>query len=223
LKRIHVITADGSSTIRWINTGECYHSTFGALTESKYIFIDQGFSVISNKSPLRILEVGMGTGLNVLLTCCQAVREMKTVYYHALEPFPLESDTWKQLNYAEQISVCEADHYLEKIHTGKPGKVFLLAPDFRFLKDTSGIHEAVLSPDNYDLVYYDAFSPDTQPEMWNLPVLQKVYRALTTNGLFLTYTVKGEVKRNLKSIGFAVEILPGPPGKRHILRAKKTD
>jgi len=221
LKKTHIITADGSSTIRWENTGECYHSTFGAITESKYIFINQGFSAIPDTNPLRILEVGMGTGLNVLLTCCQAVQEMKTVYYHALEPFPLESDVWKQLNYAGHIPFCESDRYFTKIHSGKSGEVFLIAPGFKLLKDIVGIHEAVIPEEKYELVYYDAFSPDTQPEMWNENALQKVHNSLTANGLFLTYTVKGEVKRTLKAIGFEVEILPGPPGKRHIMRARK--
>ncbi|MFP4557182.1 MAG: tRNA (5-methylaminomethyl-2-thiouridine)(34)-methyltransferase MnmD [Bacteroidales bacterium] len=214
----HSKTADGSSTLYSERHNALYHSQHGAVTESKHIFIEAGFKARDLKS-ISILEVGFGTGLNAALTAFEALLRKVNVIYHAIELYPLAVNDYKLLNYSRILEPVVASAWNELCalpwnHESK------LNPSFKIEK--SCIDFTTWQPmKNYDLVYFDAFAPDDQPEMWSAEQFQKVYDAMNNGGALVTYCVKGIVKEALRAVGFQIERLPGPPGKNHILRAWK--
>jgi tRNA U34 5-methylaminomethyl-2-thiouridine-forming methyltransferase MnmC len=217
---------DGSHTLYSEKAGECYHSIHGALNESLHIFIDAGFKEIfkkhriDQKSSVRILEIGFGTGLNALLTGLEAIQGNILVDYTGLEPFPVPEAVLKQLNYCILLSE-KSDQLFSSIHEcdwETTHKINLL---FDFTKKQLGFMEVKLPDNYYDLIYFDAFSPEAQPELWEQEVFDKCFSVMAPEGILVTYCAKGRVKRALKSAGFRVENLPGPAGKREITRARK--
>jgi tRNA U34 5-methylaminomethyl-2-thiouridine-forming methyltransferase MnmC len=218
-----VVTNDGSFTLSLPNTDEHYHSTHGAMQESMYVYIQQGLKQIQ-KTNLRLLEIGLGTGLNCLLTYNTFINNQhwQTIEYTALEPYPLEQQLIAQLGYTQLIDAKAADDVFMKVHQGNPGQQQRIADNFYFTKHEEKIHDMMLPNDRYDLIYFDAFGPRTQPEMWTFEVFKKLFDTLSNHGILVTYCAKGAVKRTLKSVGFLVESLPGPPGKREMTRAIKT-
>ncbi len=221
MNRKLIITDDGSHSIQVEELGENYHSSFGAITESRHIYIKTGFKVFCKRSNVNVLEIGMGTGLNVLLTLYESGKNNQKVYYHALEAFPLEPSFYEKLNFESFLEYPEKVGNLNKIHSIPAGKSHMLNDNFEIFKDYVRLENAILPNEKFDVVYYDAFGPEAQPEMWNIPVLEKVCNAMKYGGILVTFSVKGLVKRNLRNLGFSVETLPGPPGKRHILCAWK--
>lgn len=215
-------TADGSYSFELVGKGEQYHSTFGAVQESRHVFIRHGLlSLPTKKSPLEILEVGFGTGLNALLTLIESRSLGLQVHYVTLEPFPLVKEEYELLNYPE---ILEGDHKTRSFfafHQCEWEKDVEISEGFAFHKSRTGLKEASLLPGSFDLVYYDAFGPDTQPELWEQPVFEKVFRTMRPGGILVTYSAKGAVRRALKGCGFKVEKLPGPPGKREMTWAMK--
>ena len=213
-----ITTKDGSHTIQVSETGDTYHSVHGAVQESNHVFIKAGlkhFISKSNKTEIKILEVGFGTGLNALLTLNAMSDNSIHVEYTSLEPFPLINDQYSRLNYAD------ANNKFIELHTAEWNELIQITPSFSLHKINSTI-QAVKLPDNYfDVVYFDAFAPNSQPEMWAQDVLMKLKNAMTTDSVLVTYCAKGQVKRDLKSVGFTIESLPGPPGKREMVRALK--
>lgn len=207
-----IISDDGSHTLRVDELDETYHSTFGAKQESEYVFIEHGLKQMTG-SGIRILEVGFGTGLNALLTAIQT--EMPT-HYVALEPFPIKAEIYESLNYASNRG---EQSVFYGMHEAPWGEVVQVSSNMTLEKHQVGIED--FTPESIDLVYYDAFGPDAQPEMWNAEIFQSLFEAMNPGGLFVTYCSRGQVKRDMKSAGFEVERLPGPPGKRHILRGVK--
>ncbi len=218
-----IITEDGSHSIFVKGLDEVYHSRFGALNESLHVFIEAGFKPLTAKPPncINILEIGFGTGLNAFLTLQQCIETELHVDYVALEPFPIEKKIWRQLNYPGLIELPEGDKLFFKLHNCKWGKFVEIHPRFRVQKDLSGIVETELESDCFDLVYFDAFAPEVAPELWALPVFQKIFKAMKKGGAFVTYSAKGAVRRALQSAGFEVERIPGPKGKREMLRGVK--
>jgi tRNA U34 5-methylaminomethyl-2-thiouridine-forming methyltransferase MnmC len=217
-----VITGDGSSTVLHSGTGEHYHSTFGAITESMHVFIRNGLHQVSPATdPLNVLEIGFGTGLNALLTLLENLNLPRSVFYDAIEPFPLEPAVIRQLNYPEILGGPETAERFFHLHEAPPGAREIIAPRFSLMKIASGIEEAPLQERRYHLVYFDAFSPNVQPELWQPLHFSRLYGALREGGLLLTYCSKGTVARMLKEAGFTVDRLPGPPGKRHMLRGMR--
>jgi tRNA U34 5-methylaminomethyl-2-thiouridine-forming methyltransferase MnmC len=225
---------DGSHTLFSENAGECYHSIHGAYNESVHIFIEVGFrSVLKNVETkltdelvkpdlkvVRILEVGFGTGLNALLTAIAAEKEQVSVTYLGLEPFPVDSEIVQQLNYCDLLSG-NSKMIFKTMHERDWGKSHEIHSGFNFEKRKIGFIEADLADHDFDLIYFDAFSPEAQPDLWEPEVFVKCFRVLAQNGILVTYCAKGRVKRALKAAGFLVENLPGPAGKREITRAHK--
>ena len=217
---------DGSHTLFSERVGECYHSTHGAYTESMHIFINLGFKAVVEREMVtkfklvRILEVGFGTGLNALLTALESEEKKISVSYLGLEPFPVLPVTLQQLNYCKILSG-NSEQFFTAMHASEWNTTHQLNPYFNFKKQLTGFMEAKLQKDGFDLIYFDAFSPDAQPELWEPEVFEKCFDILAKDGILVTYCAKGVVKRALKSAGLTIENLPGPPGKREITRARK--
>jgi tRNA U34 5-methylaminomethyl-2-thiouridine-forming methyltransferase MnmC len=222
MKQELLITGDGSHTLFVPELNEYYHSTFGAITESGVVFIDAGLKpALLKSSAINILEIGFGAGLNALLTYFGSIG--KTIHYHAVEAFPLDQNIIEKLNYAEILASQNAGHIFRLLHSANWNEEQCI-PDHFFLKKINlRIVDAILPEGYFDLVYFDAFGPEVQPELWTEAIFAKIGVAMKKNGILTTYSAKGEIRRNLKRAGFEVEKLPGPPGKRHITRAIKAD
>lgn len=216
------ITADGSHTLLNTDLNETYHSRHGAIQESLHVFIKNGLHIAAEElrgTELCLLEVGFGTGLNALLTLMQTAIP---VQYTTIEPFPLELSIVKQLNYIAQLS-CDAHltEAFQKMHTAYWGQPQRISPLFTIHKINTELQNTVLAPAFFDLVYYDAFAPSKQPEMWKFQTLNRLTQSLRPGGYLVTYCAKGQLKRDLKTLGFLVETLPGPPGKAEMVRAQR--
>lgn len=217
-----ITTKDGSHSLLNEILNETYHSTHGALRESRYVFIDQGlryFQSGSDRRAVNILEVGFGTGLNALLVLEYARLNQVQVRYHTLEAFPLDENTWMQLNYGSELKMQDE---FAKLHQIPWNTSHALMPEFTLLKQRVTLQDVVLPTNAYDIVFFDAFAPSKQPEMWEPPMLSKINDCLSANSVFVTYCAKGQLKRDLKALGLVVETLPGPPGKKEMVRATKT-
>lgn len=210
-------------TLSLPNSDEHYHSMHGALQESTHVYIQNGLLQIQ-KSSVRILEIGLGTGLNCLLTYDTFLKSenMHLIEYTAVEAHPVDPDIIVELGYHNQIKSIDSEKFLKQLHTSPANTTFEAATNFYCLLHHRKIEEITLPKNEYDLVYFDAFGPRTQPEMWSEEILKKMFDSIDSGGMLLTYCAKGSVKRSLKSIGFLVESLPGPPGKREITRALKS-
>ncbi len=213
-------TADGSSTLYLPGMNEQYHSLNGALTESEHVFIRMGFSFHPKANPV-VFEVGFGTGLNALLTAHQAKTDRRQVFYIAIENFPLAMDVIEELDYGKFIPENGRELFFE-LHRCKWNEPVQLTPFFSLLKlEADFIKGEWQIPKSCDIVYFDAFGPDKQPEMWESSIFEHLYEQLSSGGVLVTYSAKGEVRRRLKAAGFDTEKLPGPPGKKEMLRAIK--
>ncbi len=214
-------TSDGSHTLYSPDMDEQYHSVNGALTESLHIFIKHGYQVCTEKNK-KVFEVGFGTGLNCYLTAIEAEKNRTPTTYVAIEEYPLEKERWQALNYP-QVYPSKDQTLFQSIHEAEWGKKVEISTHFQLLKLKLDITTSTLpNLEEANIVYYDAFGPDKQPEMWKLLVIEKVANIMASTGILVTYTVKGSVKRGLKSLGFRIEKVPGPPGKNEILRGYKT-
>jgi tRNA U34 5-methylaminomethyl-2-thiouridine-forming methyltransferase MnmC len=220
LKRKIIITSDGSSSIRDEILEENYHSGHGALQEARHVFIKNGIEIAETTFPIRIFEMGFGTGLNALLAAEFAQKNRCLIEYTGIEAFPVEDVLIKQLNYRELISKEMALIFL-KMHSTSWEKRHELSPYFQFRKIHAKIEEWELPNELYDFIFFDAFGPRVQSSMWSLDILEKMHELLDMKGVFVTYCAKGQLKRDLRSLGFDVKSLPGPPGKREMIRAIK--
>ena len=203
-------TADGSFTLFSPEVQETYHSTHGAVQESMHVFIENGLKAC-DKEMIRVLEVGLGTGLNAMLTLQYAT---KKIDYCALEPYPLSKEILNEL------VTSGSDQFEMKFHLSAPNEWISIHEQFSFVRMDGGLEE-FSSEEKFDVIYYDAFGPRVEPGLWTLERLQQCFNLLNEGGVFVTYCAKGEVRRNLQAAGFVVERLAGPPGKREMLRAKR--
>ena len=178
-----------------------------------HVFIKNGLNACAVKPSLRLLEMGFGTGLNAALTFKQKPLK-QSVHYISLEAFPLSRDE------CEEWIKCNPNENYEELHQAKWNEPVELNKGFKLEKIEADLLQTEL-PTNLDLVYYDAFGPRVQPELWTLEVFEKLYKAMNIGGVLVTYSAKGSVRRNMIAAGFNVERLPGPPGKREMLRARK--
>lgn len=216
------ITGDGSHTIFSPQLNERYHSGFGALLESLHIYIRNGYRMaMKGKKCLHLLEVGLGTGLNALLTYAEAERFKIKTFYTALEPFPLPRAITEMLNYPGIIGAINMDSIFRNIHESEWNIPLKMNEYFSMNKVKERIENAELPVNHFNLVYFDAFAPRVQPELWEKVIFDKIWKAMADEGILLTYSATGSVKRNLAAAGFRVESIPGPPGKREITRAAK--
>lgn len=216
-----ITTGDGSHSLRNQELNETYHSVHGALQESIHVFIKNGLDFLLEQNPaaaIRILEIGFGTGLNALLTWQRSLNIDKRIAYTTLEAFPVPADIWPQLNYTQS----EADREGFKIlHEAKWNEPVAITRNFELTKIHNTLESIHLPNSSFDLVYYDAFAPSKQPELWTLEILQKVVAAMKPGGILTTYCAKGQLKRDLRALGLEVDTLSGPPGKKEMVRGKK--
>ena len=213
-----IITNDGSHTLYVKELDEHFHSHFGAITESRHVFIDAGLKAM-NKDQISIFEMGFGTGLNAILTMAETLRGGKSIHYTSLEKYPLESKIYSSLNYTSFIPDLDREYFI-RLHESPWNEDVVITDEFILRKieaDISGFEQA----DQFDLVYFDAFGPDKQPELWTKEIFSGVYRNMRTGAILTTYSSKGQVRRNMEKAGFRVEKLAGPPGKRDMTRAWK--
>jgi len=218
-----IVTGDGSKTLYLPGMNEHYHSSHGAIAESKHIFVDAGFKAMRGKAcSLTILEMGFGTGLNALMTFLEARKsgqEKGKIHYVAAEAFPVEKELWTQLDYPVRFSDGDAGDIFVKMHECPWDLPFFISDDFVLNKLKADFSDLEFKDGSFDLVYFDAFAPDLQPELWSEEIFKRVFNAMRPGGVLVTYSAKGSVKRALQMAGFVVEGLPGPKGKREITRA----
>jgi len=212
-------TEDGSQSLYDEELNETYHSTKGARAESEYVFLKMGLDVMSQQlsvhSPqsIRVLEVGFGTGLNAWLTWKWAEQNKIPVHFYTLEPFPISLDLVKQMDLA-------ADRQFLSVHEANWNEQTHFGDHFSLYKSTNKLEEVVFTTP-FDCVFFDAFAPSKQPEVWSLENLQKCCDALQPGGILTTYCAQGQFKRNLAVVGFDVEVLPGALGKKEMVRGRK--
>jgi tRNA U34 5-methylaminomethyl-2-thiouridine-forming methyltransferase MnmC len=219
-----IITGDGSHTLFDGQLDETYHSRHGAIRESIHVFIWNGLRYyinVSGKKDIRIFELGLGTGLNALLTANQAMKSGCRIFYAVIEPFPLQQELYRQLNYPELLPDTGSGKLLTEIHSAAWDVELPLSTHFTLTKEKVKFEDYHPEESSFDIFYYDAFAPGKQPEVWEPELLKKAFRMLKSAGILVTYCSQGKFKRNLREIGFRVEVLQGPPGKKEMVRAVK--
>ncbi len=208
-------TADGSMTIYLPEMDEHYHSYHGAIQEAKHVFIENGIQRFPKKDSISVFELGLGTGLNALLTAIWAERNQQKVAYFGLEAFPVETEMNFEMKYDSLITDYKSKDLFSKIIVAPWEAKTEISDFFQLYKCQSKI-QTILVNQKFDIIYFDAFGPRAQEEMWDFEILKKTTSMLNPAGLFITYCAKGQLKRDLKTLGLKVETLPGPPGKREM-------
>ena len=221
MKREFLQTGDGSYTIHLPQWNEQYHSKHGAIQEAQHVFIEAGLQFYvkaTQERSLSILEIGFGTGLNALLTQQWVLKQSCKIDYTGIEAYPVTLEEIAKLNYPELLQIPELD--FKKLHEVAWGEYAKISKQFSLKKEQIFFSE-ISYEDAFNIIYFDAFGARVQPELWTQAIFQKMYDALQPNGVLVTYAAKGSVRRAMQDIGFRVERLQGPPGKRHMLRAIK--
>lgn len=222
MKRSWVKTNDGSPSLYVPELKQNYHSQHGALQESRHVFIKAGLHSFAEQESVSILEMGFGTGLNALLSHFEKAQPQQRIYYQSLEKYPLLPQEWSQITWPELFE--QNPHYqgfYEALHGAKWDEAVELNPQFVLHKRQGDIKFLALGNEQFDLIYYDAFSPEAQPDLWSVEVFTKMRESLKPGGILVTYCVKGWVRRAMQAAGLQVTKIPGPPGKREMSRAIK--
>ncbi|WP_373516244.1 tRNA (5-methylaminomethyl-2-thiouridine)(34)-methyltransferase MnmD [Pricia sp.] len=219
MKRKIIFTADGSTTIQIEDWDEQYHSKHGAVQEAYHVFIEHGLSLFPDRK-IAILEIGFGTGLNAFITLLEARKRTISVHYTGVEAYPVSDTELQQLNYVSELKAEAYTAHFLRMHRGPWEKDMEISKNFILQKQKKDF-SLIDDTNRYDLIYFDAFGARVQPELWTEAIFSKMYSALKKDGILTTYAAKGSVRRAMQAVGFTVERLPGPPGKREMLRAKK--
>jgi tRNA U34 5-methylaminomethyl-2-thiouridine-forming methyltransferase MnmC len=219
MKRQIIITDDGSTTIQLSDWNEQYHSKHGAIQEAQHVFLNAGLHQFTGRQ-INILEMGFGTGLNCLLTAMALENLDLNVYYVGVEGYPVNADELGKMNYLQVLSKPNWEPLFKKMHKANWESPVELTERMVITKRQQ-LFSAIDDVNRFDLVYFDAFGARVQPDLWTVPIFSSMYTAMKTNGILVTYSAKGSVRRAMQEVGFVVERLPGPPGKREMLRAKK--
>ncbi|MDN3493488.1 tRNA (5-methylaminomethyl-2-thiouridine)(34)-methyltransferase MnmD [Winogradskyella bathintestinalis] len=230
MKRNIITTSDGSKTIQIEEWNEQYHSIHGALQEANHVFLKHGLSyfsdfviasgeTISESRPISILEIGFGTGLNAFLTLIAAEKLKLIIAYTGVEAYPVKLKEIDQLNYVELISTNHKTSF-EKLHESPWEEGIDITSNFK-LEKQQNFFKDITAQNKFDIIYFDAFGARVQPDLWDENMFLIMFNALKVNGVLVTYSAKGSVRRAMQAVGFTVERLPGPPGKREMLRALK--
>jgi tRNA U34 5-methylaminomethyl-2-thiouridine-forming methyltransferase MnmC len=219
LEREIIQTLDGSTTIHIKEWNECYHSKHGAIQEAKHVFIKNGLALFPNQS-ISILEIGFGTGLNAFITYLESEESGQTIDYVGVEAYPVSADEVLSMNYIEELKAAESEAVFEKMHNCNWEEKTIFSGNFTLTKRKQ-FFEEIDDVGKFDLIYFDAFGYRVQPELWSTAIFDRMYKALKTNGILVTYAARGVVKRSMIEVGFGVEKLAGPPGKREMFRARK--
>lgn len=219
MKRSIIVTNDGSKSLFVHDMGETYHSKFGALQEANFVFIKNGLDLFSNQS-VSILEIGFGTGLNAFATLCKAPVLNLNIDYKGVEAYPLNKEEYEVLNYPEIAERLDLTQAFKKMHSCDWEVPYTINENFTLIKEQKFFSE-IVDENLYDIIYFDAFGYQYQPELWSLDIFKQMYNALKPNGIIVTYACRSVIKNNMKSAGFITSKLPGPPGKREMLRGLK--
>ena len=219
MKRQIIITADGSTTIHIPEWNEQYHSKHGAIQEAYHVFIKNGLSLFKNQE-ISVLEIGFGTGLNCFITFLELQTYNLKVDYTGVEAYPISDKEVEALNYISELNAEEKISVFKKMHETYWDEEHKISDNF-CLKKQQKLFKDIDAKNAFDLIYFDAFGARVQPELWTEEVFKKMYIALKKEGVLVTYSAKGSVRRAMQTVGFVVERLEGPPGKREMLRAIK--
>lgn len=218
IRRI-IQTSDGSTTIKIEDWDECYHSKHGAIQEAKHVFIKNGLALFPAQT-ISILEIGFGTGLNAFITFLEAKKRNQSINYVGVEAYPISVEELKGMNYVEELEALEYESVFDKMHHDNWEQSNVIDKDFCLTKRQQ-FFEAIDDVEQFDLIYFDAFGYRVQPDLWSTEIFKKMFTALKNNGVLVTYAARGVVKRSMIEVGFKVEKLAGPPGKREMFRATK--
>lgn len=219
MKREIIKTLDGSTTIQLQEWNECYHSKHGAIQEAKHVFIKNGLSLFQNKS-ISILEIGFGTGLNAFITFLEAPKLNLNIDYVGVEAYPISSAEILAMNYIDELEASDKNLIFTGMHSCDWEQKNTLTDTFSLTKRKQ-FFEDINDVEKFDLIYFDAFGYRVQPELWSTEIFRSMYTSLKANGTLVTYAARGVVKRSMLEVGFTVEKLRGPPGKREMFRATK--
>lgn len=219
LKREIIQTLDGSTTIQIKEWDECYHSKHGAIQEAQHVFIKNGLSLFQNKE-ISILEIGFGTGLNAFITFLEGRKMNQSIDYVGVEAYPISAEELVSMNYVEELNATDDKGVFELMHQCNWEEKETFGNDFSLTKRKQ-LFEEINDLDRFDLIYFDAFGYRVQPDLWSTAIFKKMFDALKDNGVLVTYAARGVVKRSMIEVGFTVEKLAGPPGKREMFRARK--
>lgn len=219
MKREIITTGDGSKTIQIMDWQEQYHSKHGAIQEAYHVFIKSGLDLFKDQE-LQILEIGFGTGLNAFITLIEFEKRDLRIRYTGVEAYPVLNEELEQLNYLEELKSLSRKDDFHLMHSSPWGQEIEITKNFSLNKQQKFFKE-IDAFNTYDLIYFDAFGARVQPELWTVEIFQIMFNAMKSGGFLVTYAAKGSVRRAMLEVGFLVERLPGPPGKREMLRAKK--
>lgn len=221
MKRKIIVTADGSKTIQIEDWDEQYHSKHGAVQEAYHVFIEHGLRLFSDQH-IHLLEIGFGTGLNALITYLEAPNRNLSIDYIGVEAFPVTNEEVVQLDYCEQLGAKNAKNAFHEMHNSPWEEPKNLTDTFSLTKQKKDFRD-IQDENLFNLIYFDAFGARVQPDLWTEDIFKIMYNALVKEGVLVTYAAKGSVRRAMQAVGFTVERLPGPPGKREMLRAIKNE
>ncbi|WP_299320505.1 tRNA (5-methylaminomethyl-2-thiouridine)(34)-methyltransferase MnmD [uncultured Maribacter sp.] len=219
MKREIITTGDGSKTIQIMDWQEQYHSKHGAIQEAYHVFIKSGLDLFKDQK-IQILEIGFGTGLNAFITLIEFEKRNLQIKYTGVEAYPVSNEELEQLNYLEELKSLSRKDDFDLMHSAPLGQEIEIAKNFSLNKQQKFFKE-IDALNTYDLIYFDAFGARVQPELWTVEIFQIMFNAMKSGGYLVTYAAKGSVRRAMLEVGFLVERLPGPPGKREMLRARK--
>ena len=219
MKREILQTLDGSTTIHLPDWNESYHSKHGAIQEAYHVFIKNGLSLFQGKS-ISILEIGFGTALNTFITFLESQKSLQTIDYVGVEAYPISAEEVLQMNYVAELDAEKERLKFEFMHQSNWEEKNVISSKFTLTKRKQ-FFEEISDENQFDLIYFDAFGYRVQPELWSSEIFKKMYKALKVNGVLVTYAARGVVKRSMIEVGFTVEKLAGPPGKREMFRATK--
>ena len=221
MKREIIVTSDGSTTILLKDWNEQYHSKHGAIQESKHVFLRAGLNEVFKQdlNSVSILEIGFGTGLNCFLTYLESD---KKIDYFGVEAYPVSNDEIEKLNFVSELKSEKHQQIFDKLHSTSWEEKHQISDLFSLTKRKLFFQE-IINVDDFNLIYFDAFGAEHQPELWTEDIFKKMFIALKENGILVTYSAKGSVRRAMQAVGFNVERLTGPPGKREMLRARKVN
>lgn len=218
MKREVFITKDGSTSIRLVDIDEQYHSKHGAIQEAYHVFIKHGLDLFTDE--ISILEIGFGTGLNGFISFLESQKRHLIIDYVGIEAYPISKEEFKSLNFVTELHAEHQKEVFDTMYEAPWGKKISINSNF-YLTKRQQFFKDITDVNMFNLIYFDAFGARVQPELWGEPIFKIMYKALKNKGVLVTYSAKGSVRRALQAVGFIVERLPGPPGKREMLRARK--
>ncbi len=220
MKREIIVTEDGSTTIRIPEWDECYHSKHGAIQEAYHVFIKNGLDYFSDQ-PLSVMEIGFGTGLNAFITFLESEKRLIPIDYIGIEAYPVLTSEAIAMNYVKLLGAERFDSTYIQMHDSKWEETLILGEVFSFTKRKMFCNEIGYT-ERFDIIYFDAFGFRVQPELWSTAIFKIMFDALKPGGMLVTYAARGVIKRSMTEVGFTVEKLDGPLGKREMMRAFKS-